>query len=224
MPKDVLFKIFSGLASGLPTSELDIFIDNMHTALWVLAATSLIGAGVSLLRPATRPAAGGRRAAGDRSDRGMTDERRYRIGDLAKLTETTPRTIRYYEEIGLLASEHTREPGEHRSYGQEELERVRELLRLRELLGVSLEELRELAAAESARASLRREWQAGIEDPVRQRQVLEQSAGHIEGQLALLRHRRDEIEKLTGELETRRRRVRDRLRALERKGVDAKAG
>jgi EmrB/QacA subfamily drug resistance transporter len=51
VPKNVLFKIFSGLASGLPTSELDVFINNMHTALWVLAATSLIGAGVSLLRP-----------------------------------------------------------------------------------------------------------------------------------------------------------------------------
>ena len=51
VPKDVLFKIFSGLASGLPASELDIFIHNMHIALWVLAATSLIGAGVSLLRP-----------------------------------------------------------------------------------------------------------------------------------------------------------------------------
>ena len=31
--------------------ELDPFIANMHTALWVLAATSLVGAGVSLLRP-----------------------------------------------------------------------------------------------------------------------------------------------------------------------------
>ena len=145
----------------------------------------------------------------------MTEERRFRIGDLAKLTETTPRTIRYYEEIGLLASD-TRDPGEHRTDG--------ELLGLRELLGVSLEELRELAAAESARASLRREWQAGIEDPVRQRQVLEQSLGHIENQLSLLRHRRDEIDKLSGELEPRGRRVRDRLRALERKGAGAKTG
>jgi EmrB/QacA subfamily drug resistance transporter len=51
VPKDVLFKIFSGLASGLSNSELAPFIHNMHTALWVLAITSLIGAGVSLLRP-----------------------------------------------------------------------------------------------------------------------------------------------------------------------------
>jgi MerR family transcriptional regulator, repressor of the yfmOP operon len=149
----------------------------------------------------------------------MSDERRYRIGDLAKLTGTTPRTIRYYEEIGLLASDRPREPGAHRTYGEEDLERVRELLRLRELLGVSLEELRELAAAESARASLRREWHEGIEDPVRQRQVLEQALGHIDSQLALLRHRKDEIEKLSEELKSRRRRVRDRLRNLKRRKV-----
>jgi MerR family transcriptional regulator, repressor of the yfmOP operon len=148
----------------------------------------------------------------------MSDERRFRIGDLAKLTQTTPRTIRYYEEIGLLAPE-SREPGAHRTYGEEDLERLKELLRLRELLGVSLDELREIAAAESARASLRREWHEGIDDPVRQRQVLEEALGHIDGQLALLRHRRDEIRKLSRELEAKRRRVRDRLRGL--KGAES---
>jgi EmrB/QacA subfamily drug resistance transporter len=52
VPKDVLFSIFSGLASGLSSKQLDPFISNMHIALWVLAAVSLIGAAVSLLRPA----------------------------------------------------------------------------------------------------------------------------------------------------------------------------
>jgi EmrB/QacA subfamily drug resistance transporter len=51
VPKPVLFKIFSGLAAGLSSAQLDPFIHNMHTALWVLAATSVLGAGVSLLRP-----------------------------------------------------------------------------------------------------------------------------------------------------------------------------
>jgi MFS family permease len=51
IPKDVLFAIFSGLASGLSAAQLDPFIHNMHEALWVLAATSVLGAGVSLLRP-----------------------------------------------------------------------------------------------------------------------------------------------------------------------------
>ena len=52
VPKDVLFKIFSGIASGLTNAQLEPFIANMHTALWVLAAASLVGAVVSLMRPA----------------------------------------------------------------------------------------------------------------------------------------------------------------------------
>ena len=55
VPKTVLFKIFSGLASGLSSAQLDPFIHNMHVALWVLAITSLIGAGVSLMRPRHEP-------------------------------------------------------------------------------------------------------------------------------------------------------------------------
>jgi MFS family permease len=51
VPQHVLFKIFSGLASGLTAAQLEPFIRNMHTALLVLALTSLAGAGVSLLRP-----------------------------------------------------------------------------------------------------------------------------------------------------------------------------
>jgi predicted transporter len=52
VPKNVLFSIFSGLASGLSAKQLAPFISNMHLALWVLAAVTLLGAGVSLLRPA----------------------------------------------------------------------------------------------------------------------------------------------------------------------------
>jgi EmrB/QacA subfamily drug resistance transporter len=54
VPKPVLFAIFSGLASGLSEAQLEPFIDNMHTALWALAASSVVGAAVSLLRPAGR--------------------------------------------------------------------------------------------------------------------------------------------------------------------------
>jgi len=39
VPKATLFKIFSGLAKGLSDQKLAPFITNMHTALWVLAAT-----------------------------------------------------------------------------------------------------------------------------------------------------------------------------------------
>jgi EmrB/QacA subfamily drug resistance transporter len=52
VPQDVMLKIFSGISTGLGSAQLDPFIHNMHTALWVLAATSVVGAVVSLLRPA----------------------------------------------------------------------------------------------------------------------------------------------------------------------------
>ena len=52
IPKDVLLSIFSGVSAGLSPDRLAPFISNMHTALWVLAATSLVGAAVCVLRPA----------------------------------------------------------------------------------------------------------------------------------------------------------------------------
>ena len=55
VPKATLFAVFSGLAKGLSEAKLDPFIANMHVALWVLAATSLVGAGVCMLRPRHDP-------------------------------------------------------------------------------------------------------------------------------------------------------------------------
>ena len=142
-----------------------------------------------------------------------------RIGEVAEAAGTTPRTIRYYEEIGLLPAAGGRQPGAHRLYDADDVERLQELLSLKRLLGVSLDELRELAAAESARAALRREWDEGVEDPVRRRQILDEAQGHIDRQLALIRHRRDAIARMEKELTARRRRVTRRLRELERESA-----
>ena len=89
-----------------------------------------------------------------------------RIGKVAKLAGTTPRTIRYYEEIGLLPVAGGRAPGAHRSYAEADVERLTDLLRLKDLLGVSLEELKELVEAEGALLELvrrRREEIAKLE-------------------------------------------------------------
>jgi MerR family transcriptional regulator, repressor of the yfmOP operon len=137
-----------------------------------------------------------------------------RIGDVARLAGTTPRTIRYYEEIGLLPAAASRERGAHRTYAEEDVERLADLLRLKDLLGLSLDELKALVEAEDARASLRREWETGVEDPVRRRQILDESLGHIGRQLDLVRRRRDEIASLENELLAKRRRVQSRLREL----------
>jgi DNA-binding transcriptional MerR regulator len=139
-------------------------------------------------------------------------ERPLRIGEVAELTGTTPRTIRYYEEIGLLKGAE-RAHGKHRFYTEGEVERVREILRLRDLLGLSLDQLSRLLEAETARAELRREYQQ-TEQPAKRRRILEQALGHISTQLELVRGRRAELEGLEGELSERRDRVEHALAEL----------
>jgi MerR family transcriptional regulator, repressor of the yfmOP operon len=137
-----------------------------------------------------------------------------RIGDVAKAVGTTTRTIRYYEEIGLLPRAEERESGSHRLYTRGDVDRLREVLQLKELLGVSLDELKTLVEAEDARAALRAEWNSEAPDQPRRQQILDEALGHIERQLGLLRARRTAIEELEAELAARRRRVQRRLRDL----------
>jgi DNA-binding transcriptional MerR regulator len=141
-------------------------------------------------------------------------ERPLRIGEVAELTGTTPRTIRYYEEIGLLHEAEDRAQGKRRLYTTADVERLRELIRLKELLGLSLDDLKRHASAEAARAGLRERWEQ-TEDPGEQRRILEQSLVHLADQLKLVRERRSELERLEGELAARQRHVRGRLRALD---------
>ena len=144
-----------------------------------------------------------------------TAERSLRIGEVAELTGTTPRTIRYYEEIGLLPGVADREQGKHRCYTRAEVERIDEIVRLRDLLGLSLEQLSKLLEAETARAELRREYQQA-EDPTTRRRILDEALGHIATQLGLVRGRRSELEQLERELVRKRRTIHERLAEFER--------
>jgi DNA-binding transcriptional MerR regulator len=143
-----------------------------------------------------------------------TSEKPLRIGEVAELTGTTPRTIRYYEEIGLLPGPDDREQGKHRAYSEADVERVREIIRLRDLLGLSLEELSKLLEAETARAEIRRKYRE-TEDPDTQRRLLNESLGHIATQLELVRGRKRELEELERTLVEKRRTVNGKLAALE---------
>jgi MerR family transcriptional regulator, repressor of the yfmOP operon len=138
-----------------------------------------------------------------------------RIGDVARLLETTPRTIRYYEEIGLLPAEPTRHSGKHRLYTHDEVERMREVMRLKHLLGVTLDELKTLLTAEEARAEVRAQLRRDDVDPARRRELLVEALGHIGRQLELVRHRARELAKLQEELSDTHKRVKRRLRELD---------
>lgn len=138
-----------------------------------------------------------------------------RIGDVARLAGTTPRTIRYYEEIGLLPEAPARPSGQHRLYTRAEVERLREAMRLKHLLGVSLEELKTLLSAEEARAAVRAQLRRDDVDGPRRRELLTEALGHLDRQLELVEHRASELAKLEEELTQTRRKVRRHLRELE---------
>ena len=141
-----------------------------------------------------------------------------RIGDVARMAGTTPRTIRYYEEIGLLREGAERPSGAHRLYSQSEVERLAEVMRLKDLLGLTLEELKTLLAAEDARAEVRAQLSREDVVPQRRRELLEEALGHIDRQLELVRHRASELARLQDELSETRKRVRRKIRE-----VDARA-
>lgn len=145
----------------------------------------------------------------------VPDQRSLRIGDVARLVGTTPRTIRYYEEIGLVPQAPARPSGRHRLYSQAEVERLRDVKRLKSLLGLSLEELRTLLAAEEARAEVRAQLRRDDVDPDRRRELLAEALGHIDRQLGLVRHRAAELEKLQVELHETRKRVKRKIRELD---------
>ncbi len=70
------------------------------------------------------------------------DLKRYKIGELASLAGMSPRTIRYYEEIGLLNSVKRIEGGK-RVYTEKDYQRLKFIMRLKHL-GLPLSEMHEL--------------------------------------------------------------------------------
>jgi DNA-binding transcriptional MerR regulator len=135
-----------------------------------------------------------------------------RIGEAAERGGVTPRTIRYYEELGLLPK-CDRTQGKHRLYTDEDVERLQELTRLRDLLGLSLDELRSMVVAENARADVRRRFRA-TDSPEEQVALLDEALPHLDTQLALVRRRLAQLQDLERDLVERRRRVLRRRREL----------
>jgi DNA-binding transcriptional MerR regulator len=144
----------------------------------------------------------------------QTQERPLRIGEVAERVGVTTRTIRYYEELGLLGTGATRTKGTHRLYTEADITRLEELIRLRDLLGLSLEELVALAEAEEARAALRDQWAESASDRERAR-VVNAAIPVVERQLELVRGRQQRLSEFAEELSQKLRSLHDRRAELE---------
>ena len=74
-----------------------------------------------------------------------SDEEYISIGELARTIGVTTRTLRYYEEVGIMESPH-RIDGGNRAYSASGVRKLKFILRLKEM-GLSIREMQELDAA-----------------------------------------------------------------------------
>jgi DNA-binding transcriptional MerR regulator len=144
-----------------------------------------------------------------------TEQRPLRIGEVAERVGVTTRTIRYYEELGLLARGEGRSKGAHRTYPDADVTRLAELIRLRDLLGLSLDELIAVAEAEDARAALRDQWYGDPTDDERA-SIVKQGFEIVRQQLALVNSRREKLDEFAADLEQRLERLAELRKELER--------
>ena len=107
-----------------------------------------------------------------------------RIGDVAEATALTPRAIRYYEELGLLKpAAHV--SGANRRYDDEDVERLQLIKRLRDVVGLSLADVRTFLETEDERRALSREYHS-TDDPARRGEVLDRVVPILRRRVELL--------------------------------------
>src|ERR1700677_4084872 len=99
----------------------------------------------------------------------------WRIGEVAKLTGVTTRTLRYWEELELLQPSSYRTSGE-RLYSPADVTRVNRIRNLQELLGFSLAEVRTVLGTEDVDVldRMASELKAGDVPPDRHKQLLDE--------------------------------------------------
>jgi DNA-binding transcriptional MerR regulator len=88
-----------------------------------------------------------------------TEERFLRIDEVARRTKLTKRTLRYYEELGLLDPAQ-RSEGNYRLYSESDIHILEHIKAMRDLLGLGLKEIREMVTAELERERIRAQWRA----------------------------------------------------------------
>jgi DNA-binding transcriptional MerR regulator len=81
------------------------------------------------------------------------DEPCLQIGEVADRTGVTQRTLRFYEERGLLRPP-SRMEGGFRLYSENDVARVEQIKRLQSLLGLTLAEIKDMVEAEEVREEL----------------------------------------------------------------------
>jgi DNA-binding transcriptional MerR regulator len=125
-----------------------------------------------------------------------------KIQEVAAALGLTTRTIRYYEEIGLLEPA-ARSEGAYRLYDEDDLERLAFIKGLRDDAGFSLSEIGQLLEDEATRTRNRARFRS-TNDPAERRAIVDDALARVERQIATLREKVDRLAGMIDEAEGRR--------------------
>jgi DNA-binding transcriptional MerR regulator len=129
------------------------------------------------------------------------DEAYLQIGEVAERTGVTQRTLRFYEEKGLLRPP-TRMDGGFRLYSEQDVKRVEHIRRLQDLLGVALAEIKEMVEAEEVLRELRAQFRPDAAIAEKRRQ-LERATEVVQGQFGIVTQKIEQMEAMKAQLKER---------------------
>lgn len=120
------------------------------------------------------------------------------IGEVAEKTGLTQRTLRYYEEVGLLASP-SRMAGGFRLYSPDDVARVEQVRQLKQVLGFSLAEIRSIVESQAQLSEIRSQYRSNP-DAHHRREMLDHAEGIVRGQLGVIEQKIGQMETMRAEL------------------------
>ena len=174
-----------------------------------------------------------------RSEQGQRDEQNeslhlLSIDEVAKRTELSKPTLRFYEQKGLVEPP-ARLPGKFRKYSSQDVEQLERVIQLRDLLGLSLTEIEETLKLDKERERLaeqaRAQWNAANDTTVMKnwldeaRRLNQRQLDDVNKQLGAVQGRIEGLERLRDEIQSRRARIdelKKRIEETERELDEAK--
>jgi DNA-binding transcriptional MerR regulator len=120
------------------------------------------------------------------------------IGELAEQTGLTQRTLRYYEEIGLLDPP-SRMAGGFRLYSPQDVARIQQIVRLKQLLGFSLAEIKTIITAQEELSEIRTQYRTDP-DARHRLEALDRAEAIVRRQLEMIDHKIEQMQTMRADL------------------------
>ncbi|HZD66705.1 MAG TPA: MerR family transcriptional regulator [Acidimicrobiales bacterium] len=144
------------------------------------------------------------------------------IGRVAETLAVSERTLRYYEERGLVVPAEHR-PGRCRRYSEADVARLAHIRELQEVMGYSLEEIDAILSVEDRFDAIRSAYRQG-QDPAEQGRLLEEALALLEGQRERVRAKLDRLGRIMAGIDTKLVRCRELQRQVATEATPAPPG